>query len=93
MSEMVERVARALKAEIGRQFDAAPLLGDTTTGDWHATGGTIDLEECAREAITAMRVPTGFMVDAIHSIHRPGFAVSWAKVWRTMIDAALAEQP
>jgi hypothetical protein len=33
------------------------------------------------------REPTEAMIDAIHSVHRPGFAVTWYKVWTTMYDA------
>lgn len=33
------------------------------------------------------REPTKAMINAIHSIHRPGWAVSWHTVWTTMYDA------
>lgn len=90
MNEMVERVALALKAELGRSFDAHPLHGDTSSGDWHATGGVIDLEECARVAITAMREPTGKMCVAAIIGEFEGNETDALNTWTTMIDVALA---
>lgn len=33
------------------------------------------------------REPTDDMLQAIHSIHRPGWEVEWRTVWVTMFDA------
>lgn len=52
MSEMVERVAKALKANLAEQFNAKPT--GFSVDDWTAIGGTIYLEALARAAIEAM---------------------------------------
>lgn len=41
----------------------------------------------SRPTTSLPREPTDEMIDAIHSDHRPGFAVTWRKVWITMYDA------
>lgn len=51
----VERVARAIKTEIGRQFKATPAPPPTRGDDWSATGGALDLVFVARAAIAAMK--------------------------------------
>jgi len=82
MSEMVERVARALRA--------LPVR------DYAQVGGELDelrLREAARAAIEAMREPTEGMVKAgentvcIHGDPQCGAAYAWA----AMIDAALSD--
>jgi hypothetical protein len=100
----IQEVALALKANLAKQFDAKPLLGDAASGDWHATGGVIDLEEMARAAIEAMREPTDAMIGACEAIeggkiindyYGEGNAL-WisedGRKWWAMIDAALAEE-
>jgi hypothetical protein len=52
--EVVEVMADALKTDLGRQSNARPLLGDEKSGDWHATGGVIDLREMAGAALSAL---------------------------------------
>lgn len=94
MSEMIERVARALKDNLARQFDAKPLHGDAASGDWHATGGTIELEEMARVAIEAMREPTVPMVKrGVEAQEMPGRTVECVAIvlsaYTVMIDEAL----
>lgn len=68
MSEMIERVARALKQEIGRQLNAQPLPGEgnwtVTSNSWNPEGGTLNLSAMARAAITAMREPMDRMGNA-----------------------------
>lgn len=86
---MIERVATALKAEIGRQWDAKPLPGPIDgSDDWSATGGTIGLAEMARAAIEAMREPTEGMLDGT----APLAEAQIITIWRAMIDAALEER-
>jgi hypothetical protein len=85
----IQEVALALKANLAKQFDAKPLLGDASSDNWHATGGVIDLEEMARAAIGAMREPTETMMEAGHTFTDEN-AVYGAWTW--MIDAALAEE-
>lgn len=50
---MIDKVARAIKKNMGEQRDAKPLHG--SADNWHATGGTLDLNLLARAAIEAMR--------------------------------------
>lgn len=78
MSEMIERVAKAIEAERTKIIMA---------GSWRAE------EECRRfaeAAIRAMRKPTDAMVDACGN----GEAAKWAPgVWELYIDAALSSPP
>lgn len=56
MGDLVERVAIAIKDELGKAMNAKPLLGDTSSGDWYAEdAGSINLEDVARAAIKAMQ--------------------------------------
>jgi hypothetical protein len=97
MSEIIDRVALAMKAEIARQFGAKPLLGDSESGDWAATGGVLDLSQMARVAIEAMREPTEAMLGAEGVQDTGGKAkisgyldyFSAEEIWKAMIDAAL----
>lgn len=89
MTEMVERVALAIKAEIGRAFDAQPLPGPVGADDWSATGGVLNLEDVARAAIAAMREPTEAMAFAAQAHGDVNEATS-AIVWRAMIVEALS---
>jgi hypothetical protein len=92
MSEMVERVARAMAGESGcvvsQQFDAG-------------TGRLVDTKEewknwipFARAALAAMREPTEKMTIAgsLRSDYS-GTAEDAGNQWRVMIDAALEEKP
>jgi hypothetical protein len=54
MSELIDRVAKAIKADMARQWEARP----DKNGDWSCVGQTIDLSQMARAAIKAMREPT-----------------------------------
>ncbi len=86
----IEEVARALKANIGRQFDASPLPGPPDgSGDWTAEGGIIDCEELAAAAISAMREPSEAMVFALHQAFDDQATPNEAM--RLVIDAALSE--
>lgn len=78
MSEMIERVAKALKG-----YEAAVLLD---TGSVNP-GGKEYWEGKARAAIEAMREPTAAMIDAgDDSTGSSGLAIVH---WETMIDEAL----
>lgn len=63
MSE-IERVARALRDEIGRQWNAHPIPGDANPDSWTATGGVLDLEVCVRAILIAIRTPSEAIVEA-----------------------------
>jgi hypothetical protein len=49
----IEAAAKAIKAAMGIQLDAKPLLGDTKSGDWHATGGSFNLTELFEVGLAA----------------------------------------
>jgi len=98
MTSPVEKVATAIKAEIGRQFDAQPLPGPPdNSDDWSATGGVMDLELIARAAIEAMREPSEAMLDAAVTDGRSGLRPRATvedrikKEYQAMISAALQD--
>lgn len=78
MSEMIERVARA--------------ICETTsgTGDDHQWEMFVDE---ARAAIEAMREPTPQMVDSGMACEAGTFEEDIQRIFKTMIDTALSEQP
>ena len=77
MSEMVERVARAI-------LDNVPTISERGAYD------PADLQRCARAAIEAMREPTQAMVRTLYESHGKLWAdCESAVVWHAMIDAAL----
>ena len=81
MSEMIERVARALAIADGMHPEAVSN-GEDAVPVW-----TLYVDD-ARAAIEAMREPTDVMVDA-------GYAVTVddeTEVWQAMIDAALSQK-
>lgn len=78
MSEMIDRVARALYLHDGGDEEDWEMI---VTDRWTAR---------ARAAIEAMRIPTPRMsasVQAKHAPHQGGVSV----VWMDMIDAALTK--
>jgi hypothetical protein len=79
MSEMVDRVAKALWESSDDTEMGAPW--ENLTGHWRKT-----YEDMARVAIAAMREPTQAMLDA-----GPVEPYMDAYVWAKMIDAALRE--
>ena len=97
MSEMVERVARAICAAYGDDFDDQPkdldaLRERNKTQDIRAHDPGLptqdDWRECAKAAIEAMRAPTAAMVERkIEALLDDEPA---SEIWSAMIDAALA---
>ena len=90
MSEMVERVARAIWQEsVGR---ADWYKWETFRPD--AWGRCLSMAQ-ARAAIEAMREPTEAMIEAARNeddpgfCDEPGFAAPHKDAWQAMIDAAL----
>jgi len=82
MSDMIERVARALCWNNGMNPDLT-LGGDDENFLWHEyVSGT-------RAAIAAMREPTEIMILA--GVHHENMG-NMAGRWQAMIDAALAEE-
>ena len=55
---MMERLARVLRDDIGRQWNAHPIPGDANPASWTATGGALELEECVRAILTELREPS-----------------------------------
>jgi len=85
MSEMVERVARAMRAQ---EYDADEWDGTDSSDRYY-------WQTAARAAIAAMREPTSEMMDAYLDLEDP-MDDDWpynppaAKpAWQVMIDAAL----
>jgi hypothetical protein len=83
MSEMVERVARAMAADYNIRHDCQHgfddvFFLDAVRDEWRAA---------ARAAISAMREPTEAMVRAANRNNHPRDE----ETWRTMVDAALEE--
>jgi hypothetical protein len=53
-NEAIEAAARAIKSELGRQFNAQPIHPDPAVDDWSATGGEINLTDLALAAAPAL---------------------------------------
>lgn len=49
-----EAITGAVKAEIGRQLNSQPLLGNAESSDWHAEGGSLDLSQVADAVIATI---------------------------------------
>ena len=86
-----EKLARAMRDEIGRQWNAKPIPGVPEIADsWTAEGGTIDLEKVADAALDALMSPgDGVIAEVIGQV--PGFGnpakVSFLKTWRAGLHA------
>jgi hypothetical protein len=78
MSEMVERVARAIETKLDG-FGTGHYLGHE------------DLQVIARAAIEAMREPTQFMLDD-EAVWANSLGEDALNTWRSMIDAALNDK-
>ncbi len=79
MSEMVERVARALAAAYS---DALGAKTQIVAEDY----------EAARAAIAAMREPTEGMLDAFYDEPCWGDGPEARDTWRAMIDRAMKDE-
>lgn len=88
MSEMIERVARAMHADLVARGYTAPFAEDEEI--WR---------RFARAAIAAMRESTEAMIDAMDAIGyhqtcgRQFARRECAREWNAAIDSALTEQP
>jgi hypothetical protein len=87
---MLEKMIAAVKADIGAQMSARPLLGDHILGDWHARGdlGVVDLDRCCRAALEVLREPSE-EVAAVAKYDEYDWA---ARNFTAMIDAILNEK-
>lgn len=90
MSEMIERVAKAICRE------QCAFMGEPPC--WQADGLSPDCDEpgclaLAEAAIVAMRDPTEEMAEAASSARNPWDTIleNSVRTWQAMIDAALAE--
>jgi hypothetical protein len=86
MSEMIERVAKAIEGVIDRASAGQPE--------------GLFLEECASAAIEAMREPTNAMAAFVYRecgtidlATKEDFFEHYSDVWESMIDAALGAKP
>lgn len=99
MSEMIERVARTLARDHGKQYEPFPRkIGNVVPSlDAYVDSVWKGFAPSARLAIAAMREPTQKQISAaIMSFppwggHGNGPPPSEADMWRAMIDAALKE--
>lgn len=83
MSEMIERVARAVSQSF---HDEGYIEGVSDPAEWN------EFLKAARAAIEAMREPTDRMVwDGGTALHDKG--EDTAGIWAAMIDAALGGKP
>ena len=94
MSEMVERVARAVaaadwRAEIDEASEPERWLEAAIAYDLTNDNGRFRYDEIARAAIEAMREPTEAMIDAGYAVGYSPDPLPTDLVWRAMIDAAL----
>jgi N-methylhydantoinase B/oxoprolinase/acetone carboxylase alpha subunit len=88
MSDMIERVARAISAHYVRLSGGdSPIFDELTEGERD------DLRAEARAAIEVMREPTEAMCDAggteVWDRYEDDYPEGAAAAWRKMIDAAL----
>ncbi len=83
MTEMIERVAKAIYLEFENRPDYAQLQ----------MNGVI-AEELARAAIEAMREPTEAMLEAAFKTHNAQHltAASYKKPWQAVIDKLLEDK-
>lgn len=70
-SDLVEGIARAVKADLRRQLHGQPLPGASNPSDWSAAGGqSVDLTECVHAALSHISslgrvvVPADQLADA-----------------------------
>ena len=91
---MREQIARAIKTEIGRQLNSRPLHGHDS--DWHADGGTLDLELCADAVLAELETPdeiVGALTALVAQIDKNDFRDSLghdAKMLKAFFDARAA---
>lgn len=97
MTEMVERVARALAVHHYAKRFSKPL--DDSHVVMNAAANWNIFAEQAAEAIKAMRIPSKAMIDAVEAEEdRRGYIASAYEsmdaeaAWPVMVDAALNEQ-
>lgn len=83
--QRIERLAKAMKAEIRRQFGGVALLGDKASDDWYSDGGSLDLEDLAR-ALIASDAAAGVVAvprEATEEMIEAALTVHWRDVkWR-----------
>ncbi len=99
--KIVERMARAFLAELGRDGGGWIYIGDTSDLSCVLIDGDADVVAAMKCAIAAMREPTGRMKDAGAETYGIGDAAIGlpvsildgqpSKAYRAMIDAALLD--
>jgi len=91
MSEMIERVARAIEDALTKEVAAIGGYMDSGGAQVVTVEASIDLSVIARAAIEAMRRPTEAMTDAgiEASVLEGAPHHTGAAAWDSMIDKAL----
>jgi hypothetical protein len=87
--EAIEAAAKAMKSVMCKQLDGIPLLGDTKSDDWTATGGSIDFTELFEIGLTAAEASLrarGMVTEGKHTSFGEGGAgstmVGSCEFWR-----------
>jgi hypothetical protein len=90
MTTMLEKMIAAVKADIGAQMSARPLLGDHISGDWHARGdlGVVDLDRCCRAALEVLREADDKMLNAAFK----EMNLTPGKTWKAMKASRASER-
>lgn len=93
MTEMLERVAKAIWAERVRHAKTQGIdlegYGERVFGDGAVVSETNNIMGEARAAIEAMREPTQAMLDAARQLGDPYYGAGPDRTWPAMIDEAL----
>lgn len=97
MSEMIERVARAIATadwRIDIDENAEPAKWDQAKDAYDLTNnnGRYRFDSIARAAIEAMREPNFYMMENGDSAILYAKGVGTTECWESMIDAALSEK-
>lgn len=105
MTDMLERMALAINAELKRQWEAQPAPGrEFDPNSWTSTGGVIDLRKLAKAALREVRKPTREMLEtAQQARHRRAemdknidlqqmYTNKNRAAWQAMIDHILSEE-
>jgi hypothetical protein len=82
MSEIIEHVARAIKAKLDKEFDERGGLTSEEMADIAARAAIEDIRDIE---------PTDGMMKAMWSLSFSNTEESFAACWHAMIDAALSD--
>jgi len=90
--EPLERAARALAADLGKQDLGTPFVLDDNLALPYLDQGEVDFGRLARAVLEAIREPSEGMRDAVEKMLKANcyyIDCSDTEIWQTMIDAIL----